>query len=89
MAKLIRRRDRIHKKWRKTTNPALLKEFKSLKCLIQRRLQRQFWSYVEELIVEPEDEPDQFAPPRSSGPTSSRRGLNTQELPLSKLTASW
>jgi hypothetical protein len=57
-AKLIRRRDRIHKKWRKTTNPALLK-FKSLKCLIQRRLRRQFRSYVEELFVEPEDEPDQ------------------------------
>jgi hypothetical protein len=56
---LIRCRDRILKKWKKTTNPALLKEFKSLKCLIQRRLRGQFWSYMEKLIIEPEDAPDQ------------------------------
>ena len=57
--KLIRRRDRIHKKWKKTADPALLQAFKSLKSLIQRRLRRQFSSFTEELITTPEDIQDQ------------------------------
>jgi len=57
--KLIRRRDRIHKKWKKTNNPALLEAFRSLKSEIQKRLRKQFWNFTEELITVPDDAPDQ------------------------------
>ena len=36
--KLIRRRNRIHKVWKKSASKELLKEYESLKCQIQKCL---------------------------------------------------
>ena len=50
--RLIRRRDRMYKRWRKSADPEAQKELKALKRVIQRRLRRAYWSHTEELISE-------------------------------------
>ncbi|XP_076434604.1 uncharacterized protein LOC143274619 [Babylonia areolata] len=48
--KLIRRRDRVHRRMKKNGDEALKQEFKALKHLIQKRLCRAYWRHVEGLI---------------------------------------
>ena len=57
--KMIRRRDRIHKRMKKTGRTDLDAEFKSLKQQIQRRLRRSHWQYVEGLVGEEEKSNEQ------------------------------
>ena len=48
--KLMRRRDRVHKRMKKSGDETLKQEFKTLKRLIQKRLRRAYWRYAEGLI---------------------------------------
>ncbi|KAI8479428.1 hypothetical protein Bbelb_428470 [Branchiostoma belcheri] len=50
--KLIRRRDRIHKKYKKTKRQNLFQAFKSLKRQVQQQLRREYWDHVQGLITE-------------------------------------
>ena len=56
---MIRRRDRIHKRKKKTGRTDLDQEFKSLKQQIQRRLRRSHWQYVEGLVESKHQNEDQ------------------------------
>jgi hypothetical protein len=40
--RLIRRRDRLHKKWKKTADPQLREKLQTIKHEVQRRLRRQY-----------------------------------------------
>ncbi len=55
LRKLIRKRDRAHKKKQKSKSPKDAAKFKKLKAEAQRQLRRSYWDYVEE-IVEPNPE---------------------------------
>jgi hypothetical protein len=50
--KLIKKRDRIHKKLKKTGRADLDVAFRKLKHQVQQSLCRQYWKYVEDLITE-------------------------------------
>ena len=55
--KLIKRRDCIHKGWKKSGNEEIKREFKHLKRQVQKRLRRSYWRYVENLITENDTTP--------------------------------
>ena len=48
--KLIRRRNRIHKRWKTCGDEDLKQEFKLLKWQVQKTLRRLYWRHVENLI---------------------------------------
>ena len=48
--KLIRRRDRVHKRIKKSGDETLKQEFKALKRLFQKRLRHAYWRYAEGLM---------------------------------------
>ena len=50
LRRLIRRRDRHYKKWRKSGSEEHRKKMLSLKRQVQRRLRQAYWSYTEKLI---------------------------------------
>ena len=51
--RLIRKRDRIHHKWKRTGRQDLKDAFKKLKTTIQRLLRREYWLYINSLFIEP------------------------------------
>ena len=55
--KLIKRRDCIHKRWKKSGNEEFKREFKHLKRQVQKRLRRSYWRHVESLITENDTTP--------------------------------
>eukprot|EP00745_Piridium_sociabile_P027724 TRINITY_DN44613_c1_g1_i1.p1 TRINITY_DN44613_c1_g1~~TRINITY_DN44613_c1_g1_i1.p1 ORF type:complete len:604 (+),score=154.71 TRINITY_DN44613_c1_g1_i1:145-1812(+) len=48
--KLIRRRDRLYKKWKKSGNESIRDQVRVLKRHIQRKLRRAYWTFTEKLI---------------------------------------
>ncbi|KAL8598749.1 hypothetical protein ACOMHN_033313 [Nucella lapillus] len=64
--KMIRRRDRLYKKWKKTKDEGLQNQIKVMKRHIQRRLRRAYWSFTENLIT---DSPNSY-------PTTKRSFLS-------------
>ena len=48
--KLIRRRNKIHKRWKKRGDEDLKQELKLLKRQVQKSLRRLYWRHVENLI---------------------------------------
>ena len=59
---LICRRDRIHKKWKKTGREELYTAFRALKRQVQGRLRKEYWAHVDTLITEGTLTPDQPQP---------------------------
>ncbi|KAL8562763.1 hypothetical protein ACOMHN_022638 [Nucella lapillus] len=55
--KMIRRRDRLYTKWKKTEDEGLQNQIKVMKRHIQRRLRRAYWSFTENLI---KDSPNSY-----------------------------
>ena len=53
--RLIRRRDRLYKRWKKTGDTNLRGELKDLKSHIQRRLRRAYWSHTESMLTDNAD----------------------------------
>ncbi|KAL8609842.1 hypothetical protein ACOMHN_020677 [Nucella lapillus] len=49
---MIRRRDRLYKKWKKTKDEGLQNQIKAMKRHIQRILRRAYWSFTENLITD-------------------------------------
>ena len=62
--KLIRRRNRIHKRWKKCGDEDLKQELKLLKRQVQKSLRRLYWRHVENLISDD-----------VTNPTSSKKKL--------------
>ena len=58
--KLMKRRDRIHKKQLRTGREDLKEAYKNIQRDVQRRLRRQYWQHLDDLIVT--DTKDQEAP---------------------------
>ena len=50
--RLIRKRDRLYKKWKKSGDPLLQAEVKKLKQQTQRQLRRTYWAHTEQVIDE-------------------------------------
>ena len=53
---LIRRRDRVYKKWKKSGNPEHLQELKQLKREVQRQLRRNYWTHTARLFQDTTEE---------------------------------
>ena len=54
--KLMRRRDRLYRKWKKNKAEEKEKELKEIKREIQRKIRRAHWSYVNNFITKEENE---------------------------------
>ena len=54
--RLIRLRDRLYKRKKKSANADLTVKFKDLKRLVQRELRRAYWKYIENIVTPPEDD---------------------------------
>ena len=59
---MIRKRDRIHKRWKKTGRNDLKQEFHDLKREIQKRLRRSYWRYAEGLITDNTENTSNLSP---------------------------
>lgn len=53
--RMIKKRDRVYKKWKKSGDPGHLKELKDLKRQVQRQLRRNYWSHTSHVIEENND----------------------------------
>ncbi len=56
--KLIRKRDRFHKKMKKSKCPKLIAKFKELKRQVQKSLRKAHWDYVNSLFAKLKDDSD-------------------------------
>ena len=54
--KLIRSRDRLYKKMKKSGDEVLRKKYKQLKQTIQRQLRQSYWKYIENIVTPKEEE---------------------------------
>ena len=52
LKRLIRKRNRLYKKWLKSRNAKDREAMLSLKRLVQRRLRQDYWAHTEKLITE-------------------------------------
>ena len=50
--RLIRKRDRIHRKWKRTGRQDLKEAFKKLKSTVQRLLRREYWQYISSFFTD-------------------------------------
>ncbi|KAI8515244.1 hypothetical protein Bbelb_078350 [Branchiostoma belcheri] len=51
-SRLIRRRDKLYKRWKKTGDILVRDQMKALKRLVQRRLRQAYWSYTGRLFAD-------------------------------------
>ena len=58
--KLIKRRDRLYKKHKKSADPSIKSKLKETKRMVQRELRRSYWNYIEN-IVTPKEENNQYS----------------------------
>ncbi|CAG2234422.1 unnamed protein product [Mytilus edulis] len=58
--KLIKRRDRLYKKHKKSAVPSIKSKLKETKRMVQRELRRSYWNYIEN-IVTPKEENNQYS----------------------------
>ncbi|CAC5422988.1 unnamed protein product [Mytilus coruscus] len=58
--KLIKRRDRLYKKHKKSADPSITSKLKETKRMVQRELHRSYWNYSEN-IVTPKEENNQYS----------------------------
>jgi hypothetical protein len=49
--KLMKRRDRLYKKYRKSADQSHEKEYKDLKHTIQKKCRRKYWEYIEDVVT--------------------------------------
>ena len=54
--KLIRKRDRLYKRKKKSRDKKSTEKFKIIKRKVQRELRRAYWKYVEEIVTPQEDD---------------------------------
>lgn len=54
--KLIRKRDRLYKRKKKSGDKKSTEKFKIIKRKVQRELRRAYWKYVEEIVTPQEDD---------------------------------
>ncbi|MCG8079022.1 MAG: endonuclease/exonuclease/phosphatase family protein, partial [Candidatus Thiodiazotropha taylori] len=57
LKKLLKKKDRLYKKKKKSGDPKHIEEFKALKHLVQKMSRQVYWDYIESLIT-PQQEPD-------------------------------
>ena len=74
--KMIRRRDRVHKRYKKTGRKDLEKEFHDLKRDIQRRIRRSYWQYVERLVTDRTEDPEPTTPNKKLYCFNKKNGRN-------------
>jgi len=48
---MIRRRDRLYKRKKKSNDPSHIKKFKEMKQQVQKKLRHAYWSYIENIIT--------------------------------------
>jgi len=57
--KLLKKRDRLHKKMKKSNDPTHVKQFKKIKQMAQKKLRQSYWSYIEDMVTpQPTDTTD-------------------------------
>ena len=54
--RLIRKRDRLYKKSKKSGNASLAKKYKEVKHQVQKSIRKSYWEYIESIILPPQDE---------------------------------
>ncbi|VDI19663.1 Hypothetical predicted protein [Mytilus galloprovincialis] len=54
--RLIRKRDRLYKKSKKSGNASLAKKYKEVKHHVQKSIRKSYWEYIESIILPPQDE---------------------------------
>ena len=59
--KLIRRRDRLYKKKKKSADPKITSKFKEVKRMIQSELRREYWKYIENIVTPKGDDENQHS----------------------------
>ena len=62
--KMMKRRDRMYKAYKKSKDQSFAKKFKSLKQEIQKQTRRAYWTYVEKLFTPSEDDHEYSATKR-------------------------
>ena len=63
--KIVRRRDRLYRKWKKARNPQLDKEINSLNRKIQTEMRQSYWRYQEKLLTQHHSTSDPDHKPQS------------------------
>ncbi|CAG2244129.1 unnamed protein product [Mytilus edulis] len=54
--RLIRKRDRLYKKSKKSGNTSIAKKYKEVKHQVQKSIRKSYWEYIESIILPPQDE---------------------------------
>ncbi|CAG2190004.1 unnamed protein product [Mytilus edulis] len=53
--KLIRRRDRLYKRKKKSADPKITSKFKEARQKVQKELRRAYWKYIENIVTPKEE----------------------------------
>jgi hypothetical protein len=56
LKKLIRKRDRLYKRNKKSGDKKTAKKFKEIKQIVQHELRRAYWKYIESIVTPQEDD---------------------------------
>jgi hypothetical protein len=56
LKKLIRKRDKLYKRKKKSGDKKTAKKFKEIKRIVQRELRRAYWKYIESIVTPQEDD---------------------------------
>ena len=64
--KMMKRRDRMYKAYKKSKDQSFAKKFKTLKQEIQKQTRRAYWTYVKKLFTPSEDDHEYSATKRFS-----------------------
>ncbi|KAK6188800.1 hypothetical protein SNE40_004902 [Patella caerulea] len=79
--KLIKKRDRLYKKKKKSADKGHIEKFKTIKHLIQKKQRHAYWNYIEDIILPKETETSTTSDKNNSkkdfGPSSNIKKLTT------------